>query len=303
MTISVESYSLPGAGELPPNKLLWAPDRTRAVLLIHDMQQYFLRFYPADRAPMVDAMRNIQAVLTACRTHGIPVVYSAQPGSPDAADRKLLGDLWGPGLTACPEQAGIVPALLPDACDLVLAKTRYSAFHATELRDFMSARGRDQLWICGVYAHIGVMLTAFDAFMNDIQPFVVMDAVMDFSRAYHDLAGRLVSERCGVLITAADVLRVLREGCEASDAERATRAALSQLVSLSDGEDRPETSLRDLGLDSVRMMELLETLRGGGLLVESVDLLECQTLSQLYQVVRGAPWQELGARAASGPKS
>lgn len=302
MSISVESYALPDATELPSNRLPWTPDADRAVLLVHDMQEYFLRFYAVDQQPMATAMNNMQALLHACRQRGVPVVYTAQPADPATADRKLLKDLWGPGLTAFPEQAGITPRLAPVADDLVLAKTRYSAFHQTTLHAHMRERGRDQLWICGVYAHIGCMITAFDAFMHDIQPFLAQDAVMDFSRAYHEHASRMVSERCGVVTVTDHLLRSLEHHASSSSvqtswAQRVADAAIARLITL-EHDTSPDAELRDLGLDSVRMMELLESLRAGGVLVETVSLLECQSLSELYQVVRSAPVQAVHPGAA-----
>ena len=62
----------------------------------------------------------------------------------------------------------------------------------------MKAWGRDQLIVTGIYAHIGCMTTALVAFMNDIQAFLVRDAVADFSAEDHAMAVRYVSQRCGV---------------------------------------------------------------------------------------------------------
>ncbi len=81
---------------------------------------------------------------------------------------------------------------------MVLTKRRYSAFVST---DFAGRLGRrDQLIVTGVYAHIGVMATALDAFMRGVQPFVVTDAVADFSPAHHADALRHVQTRCGVAV-------------------------------------------------------------------------------------------------------
>ena len=55
--------------------------------------------------------------------------------------------------------------------------------------------------ICGIYAHIGCLLTAGEAFMKDIQPFFIADALADFSLEKHRLALVYAAERCAVTLT------------------------------------------------------------------------------------------------------
>lgn len=205
---TIEPYALPRADELPTGRVGWQPDPSRAALLVHDMQRYFLAPYRGSPVPAVTA--NIAALLDAARRCGVPVFYTAQPGHQDAADRGLLTEFWGAGIGAVidtdPHAPDIIDALAPHPSDTVLTKWRYSAFQRSPLADRLASLNRDQLIVTGVYAHIGVQATAVEAFMRDVEAFLVADAVADFSRRHHDQACEYVAQRCGVVTTTATLL-------------------------------------------------------------------------------------------------
>ncbi|WP_349253949.1 isochorismatase family protein [Streptomyces sp. BPTC-684] len=183
----------------------WSVDPDKAALLVHDMQNYFLRAF-APGGPAGLAVANIQRLAAACRAAGIPVVYTAQPARQTAANRGLLMDFWGPGLGGQPDDDRIVAPLAPAPGEAVVTKHRYSAFHHTGLGEVLAAHGRDQLLITGVYAHLGCMLTAVDAFARGVQAFLVADAVADFDRDRHRQALRYVAESCGMVTVTDEVL-------------------------------------------------------------------------------------------------
>lgn len=209
---AIAPYELPSLGSWPASRASWTLEPRRAALLVHDMQQYFLAPYDADQPPLRAAIPNVQELAAACRAADVPVVFSAQPAEQDRAERGLLWDLWGAGLAQRPELSGLGAGLHVLPQDVLLHKRRYSAFFGTKLSSLLHEQGRDQLVICGVYAHIGCLATALEAFMLGVQPFVVADATADFSFEDHRTALRQVARTCGVVSTTQALLQALRAG-------------------------------------------------------------------------------------------
>ncbi|WP_246175062.1 isochorismatase family protein [Paracoccus limosus] len=202
----IPSYDLPQVA--PTARGPWRPRHDRLALLVHDMQRYFCRPFP-EGAPLAPAVANIARLISAARAAGVPVFYTAQKGDQFRPDRGLQADLWGPGMSAIREHEEILPELAPTEGDFVLHKHRYSAFQRSNLEHLMRARGRDQLMICGIYAHIGCLATAAEAFQRDIEAFAVADAQADFSAEKHDMAMAWIAATCGVPLLTRDAVAAL----------------------------------------------------------------------------------------------
>ena len=270
--ISYETPPLPPASRGP-----WSLDRDRTVLLVHDLQGYFLRAYDPGCHALRVAREHIAGLLGQARRAGVPVVFTAQPGAQSPEVRGLLTPIWGPGIGASAADTEIVADLSPEPGDRVLVKHRYSAFVGTDLADWLASQGRDQLLVTGVYAHIGVLATATDALMRDIEPFVVGDAVADFSATDHTRAltqaasvgiavlsadraltglAPVVTGPAGPVNPWADWLAV-RLGDLLGDAGLGTTAV-----------EQPGLDLFEAGLDSLRCFELIDDLAAVGVDVD-----------------------------------
>lgn len=281
----IASYPMPTAAAMPQNRVDWRPDPARAVLLIHDMQEYFLDFYAVGAAPIPALIAHIGQLRAACDAAGVPVVYTAQPAQQTLEQRGLLQAWWGPGLTAQPERAAVVAALAPRPHDTVLTKWRYSAFVRSDLLQRMQQQGRDQLIVCGVYAHIGCLMTAADAFMHDVQPFLVGDALADFSAEQHAMALDYVAQRCGVVSSTQRVVDALRPVAGLPASLSALQAEVAALLQMPASDLLADENLIYAGLDSIRLMSLLERWRRAGATTTFVELAERPTLSDWWNLL------------------
>lgn len=205
---AISPYSMPTRDELPDARVEWALDASRSVLLIHDMQKYFIDAYRPDVEPLSVVVPNIVRIREACKAAGVPVVYTMQPGDQHPSRRGILADFWGTGLTSG-RDTEVIDELTPDASDIQVTKWRYSAFQRTDFRQLLAHYGRDQLIVTGVYAHMGCMLSAADAFMSDVAPFMVVDGTADFSRDEHVMALDYVAKRVGRVETTDAVIGAL----------------------------------------------------------------------------------------------
>lgn len=300
----LDSYTLPTANELPTNKVDWAIEPPRAALLIHDMQKYFLNFWGGNSPLIQQVVENIANLRRYCKLVGIPVFYTAQPNIQSDEDRALLNDMWGPGLNKHPEQQAVVDVLAPDEDDHVLVKWRYSAFHRSSLQAILQETGRNQLIICGVYAHIGCLTTAIDAFMRNVQPFMVADGLADFSREEHLMALRYTAGRCGRVMTSAELLASLEiktnveikpnierkaniERKTNIESKQALRTLILPMLDEESEDITDDENLIDYGLDSVRIMELATRWRKICADIDFVALAKIPTINSWWMLLSG----------------
>jgi bifunctional isochorismate lyase/aryl carrier protein len=175
---------------------------------------------------------------------------------------------------------------------VVLVKHRYNAFARSDLAERMAAAGRTQLVVAGVYAHIGVVATAMEAFQREIHPFVVADAVADFGPEEHRRALEQVASCAGVVTLADDVVAAFTRGAapaipdvrRGDDWDQRFRAALDGVLP---GEvveaffARPDADWFELGLDSLRAFDFLDGLVDDGLDIDFGEFTREPTLNWL----------------------
>ncbi len=194
---------------VPATSAPWTLEPDRAVLLVHDMQHYFVKAYAPQSDPIATVLKNIKSLLDTAHAHQVPVYYSAQPGGMTTAQRGLFGQLYGPGMPDDDAERAIVDPLGPTAADTVLTKWKYSEFFRSDLLDILRNANRDQLIIVGVYAFSGITATSTDAIQNDIQAFIVSDAVADYTATGHNQALTWCAERTARILTTRSALSAL----------------------------------------------------------------------------------------------
>ncbi len=195
------------------NTVQWQVDPQQAGLLIHDMQNHFIDIFDRSQpdSQINRAIHNIQLLRDWAQEEQVPVYYTAQPAHQDPKDRALLTDFWGQGI-ASQEAAQILAELKPRQSEEHITKWRYSAFERTNLEALLKERGLRQLIITGVYAHIGCLSTALQAFMLDIEPFFIADALADFNAQDHAMACQYAAKRCARLLNTDQLLQETQRG-------------------------------------------------------------------------------------------
>ncbi|MDQ0324721.1 bifunctional isochorismate lyase/aryl carrier protein [Rhodopseudomonas julia] len=200
------------------NKVDWTIRAERSALLIHDMQPHYCE--SLDETVRTDLADQISRLARLCAARAMPIFVSQVPPARLDCERGLMRDMWGRGPSdgVSAENAGRManaPALDP-ALDLhglsliPVTKRSYSAFYGNDFEVMLRRLGRDNVIITGIYTSIGCLSTAMDAFMRDIRPFMVADALADFSEAEHEAGLKKAAQTCARIVDTTEAVEHLQ---------------------------------------------------------------------------------------------
>ncbi len=177
------------------NRHKWPFYIKSSALLVIDMQRYFLEprehgFCPA----AVAVIGNVRRLIEHFRKNGRPVIFTRHAHKKNGSDLGLLGKWWDDmPIDGTPESEidprVRAPSPLPPLQrwragggegggegDIVLTKSRYSAFVGTKLDLILKKHKIKEVVITGVMTNICCETTARDAFMRDHMVRFVADA-------------------------------------------------------------------------------------------------------------------------------
>jgi nicotinamidase-related amidase len=158
-----------------------------------------------DLSAVAEALLKAAQLVAAARDAGVMVVFvglktSPETDSPVWAERNhRLGEADAEALCRQGADGSEFVGPIPSKGDLVVAKTRYSAFHDTELDAQLRQAAVDTLVICGLTTECCVDAAARDAFQRDYHVFVAEDACAAYDAAVHSAALRSLRLNCAIL--------------------------------------------------------------------------------------------------------
>ncbi len=188
------------------------------VLLVIDMQNGFLEpggsmaKIGMDNEALRPALAGCVRLVEAAREANVPVVYTRYVYQADYADAGLLPTVLVPAmkdvdsLAAGSWDADLVDQLTPAPGEIVIDKSRPSAFYGTRLEPVLTSLGARNLVLCGVTTNICIETTARDAGQRDYHVHVAADATAEFDPAKHEHALGTIGFAFGWVDSVDDVL-------------------------------------------------------------------------------------------------
>ncbi|MBU2895373.1 isochorismatase family protein [Vibrio hepatarius] len=247
------------------NKTDWQLDPDRTVLLIHDMQRYFVDIYSSDSVLLPTLLGNIAKIKEWAKQKNIPIIYTQITFNAISNTHALIEDFWGfEEIPPCSKM--IAPFVAPEEGDIVINKSHYSAMQSDDLAQHLHQLGRDQLLITGLYANLGCRITVTDALKKNIQAFLVSDAIADLSYQDHLNALSYVANYTGYVINTQTVLEP-KSVVSYQWLYEKVEALLEEPTGLD-----PEKNLLMYGLDSQRMMRIASELNQLGININFEEL-------------------------------
>ena len=189
-------------------------DLKRAALLSMDLQGGVVSMYVKDER----FIPRVAGVIERARVAGLTIVHvkvGFRPNVPEANPRNRFLS----AVKASPrhqeffqgESGAIHPALTPAAGDVVVTKSRISAFAGTDLDLLLRAQGIDTLVLLGV-ATSGVVLSTFLVAVDaDYEVLVIKDCCADLEVELHEILLEKHFPRFGSVVSASEFQKMLQQ--------------------------------------------------------------------------------------------
>jgi len=155
----------------------------KAVLLLLDLQEYFLREDSHAYVPSAKAiLPGIARLSNVFRKSGFPVVATRHLNTPEDAGMmaKWWRDIINPSFA---HSHSIAFENLKNS--LSITKSQYDAFLNTGLEEILCQKGIEQVVVCGVMTHLCCETTARSAFMRGFEVFFTVDGTATYNESLH----------------------------------------------------------------------------------------------------------------------
>lgn len=158
-------------------------------LLLLDLQQGVLDILSEEE---IDYLTRITNLIAKARSASIPIIYirtAFRPGysdlSPNNPMQARVAQLPGGKFIEGDQSTAFPPSIGPLANDVVITKSRVSAFTGTDLEVVLRSLGVDSLVMCGIATSGAVLATMIQAVDRDYRVTVLGDACLDRKREVH----------------------------------------------------------------------------------------------------------------------
>lgn len=156
----------------------------KSALLILDMQKFFLEKKSHAYVPSAKyIVPNIKALIKYYHFNELPVIITKHA----IINKCELGimDKWWSDIISDDDKYSEIIEELHSENNIVLRKTKYSAFLNTNLNKVLKENGVEQLVICGIFTHLCCETTARDAFMRDYEVYFTIDGTATYNEKFH----------------------------------------------------------------------------------------------------------------------
>ena len=190
----------------------------KSALLVMDVQRGVV-----DRlGDMTAYLERLASAIEAARHAKIPVIYVVvqfRLGYPEAHPRnKITAELvsWGKFVQGG-EECDVHPAVAAAPGDVIITKTRVSAFSGTDLDLLLRSMGIENLVLAGLSTSRVVLSTVCQAFDLDYNITVLEDLCQDQKLEVHQILVEEVFSQQGKVLTGAEWAKEVRGGHKTSE--------------------------------------------------------------------------------------